>query len=379
MSDSFDAMMLHGRMVADGRMTIDLSNEDEFPVHGPPVMIRLISDSESEEEKVDLDITFDDLESEESEDAPMAPGSVLVVAPEIYEEVAMTGVPFDPSVGPALIRAMLVEFPLERLTREFFTFLCFEEKILHNRRLREHASCFESWNMGGSPVLDGDVDLRFEPDDLPDWVSIGATNMLPTRLQIFDDQMTFWWRTMVAPFLPVVLVERVRENGDGGGLQFVARNRVHFSVIRNALPSFLEEISEGAMEFLRAHGYGSLIHVVRVTAQDHCAILFGPGKFAEHRCQADVQISDHVGPGYSLELLQDYEAGNIGLVLDPDGHHLMRFRRTYDEDRMRYHRVYWEEGERICWDYSGGDNWRGVGPVFVCDCVVCLAGMIIPK
>ena len=134
-----------------------------------------------------------------------------------------------------------------------------------------------------------------------------------------------------------------------------------------------------AMEYLERRGYGSLIHMIRVTAQDHCAILFGPGKFAEHRCFADVQMSDHVGPSVSLELLQDYEAEDIGLVVDPTGHRPIRFRRTYDEDEMRMHRVYWTAGERICWDYSGGDSWGGASAAFDCDCVHCEAYAIIPK
>jgi hypothetical protein len=223
----------------------------------------------------------------------MAPGTVYPAVPEIHEERAMTGVAFDPSRGPEIIGAMLAAFPNERLTREFMTFLCFDEKIIHNLQLREHAGCFGSWNMGGPPVVgDGDVNLRLQPHDLPTWVFAGAPNMFPTHLQIFDDLMIFWWRTLLAPFLPIVLVDRVRENGDGGGVQFVAWEQTHFDAIRNAMPSFLEEISEEAMEFLRGQDYGSLIHMVRVTAQDHCAILFGPGKFAEHRCHADVQMSD---------------------------------------------------------------------------------------
>ena len=165
----------------------------------------------------------------------------------------------------------------------------------------------------------------------------------------------------------------------GGGVQFVAWEQTHFDAIRNAMPSFLEEISEEAMEFLRGQDYGSLIHMVRVTAQDHCAILFGPGKFAEHRCHADVQMSDHVGPWVSLFELRGYEPGDIGLVMDPTGHRPIRFRRTYDEVTMRLHRRFWEAGERICWDYSGGDNWGGTGPQFDCDCIHCDAFAIVPK
>ena len=97
--------------------------------------------------------------------------------------------------------------------------------------------------------------------------------MFATHLQIFDDLMTFWWRIIVAPFLPLVLVDRVRENGDGGGVQFVARFEFHFDVVRDAMPSFLEEVSEQAMEYLRDHYYGSLIHMVRVATQDHCHSL----------------------------------------------------------------------------------------------------------
>jgi hypothetical protein len=74
------------------------------------------------------------------------------------------------------------------------------------------------------------------------------------------------------------LMKRARagaENGDGGGVQFVARHECAFDVVSDAMPSFLEEVSEQAMGYLRDHGYGSLIYMVRVTAQDHCAILFG--------------------------------------------------------------------------------------------------------
>ena len=102
-------------------------------------------------------------------------------------------------------------------------------------------------------------------------------------------------------------------------------------------------------------------------------------KFAEHRCFADVQMSDHVGPCVSLQRIDDYEPGDIGLIVDPTGHRPIRFRRTYDDVEMRMHRVYWAAGERICWDYSGGDDWGGAGPSFTCDCVVCDADAMIPK
>ncbi len=156
--------------------------------------------------------------------------------------------------------------------------------IVHNRQLREHPDCFGSWNFGGPPVLVDGLDLRLQRDDLPAWVLAGAPDLFATRLQIFNDLMTLWRRIIVAPFLPFVLVNRVRENGDGGGVQFAARFECHFDVVSDAMPSFLEEVSEQAMEYLRDHDYGSLIHMIRVTAQDYCAILFGPGKFAEHRC-----------------------------------------------------------------------------------------------
>ena len=96
-------------MGVEGELFIDLSNEDEFPLHGPMLLIDLISDSSSDEGEVDHDILAED--HDEQEDFPMAPGTVFPAAPEIHEEQAMTGVAFDPSRGPVIIRAMLAVFP----------------------------------------------------------------------------------------------------------------------------------------------------------------------------------------------------------------------------------------------------------------------------
>jgi hypothetical protein len=52
-------------MSVEGELIIDLSNVDELPLHGPMLLIDLISDSSSDEGEVDHDILAEDHDEQE--------------------------------------------------------------------------------------------------------------------------------------------------------------------------------------------------------------------------------------------------------------------------------------------------------------------------
>ena len=119
--------------------------------------------------------------------------------------------------------------------------------------------------------------------------------------------------------------------------------------------------------------YGSLIHIERTTAQDHCAILIGMGKYAEHRCHADVRMSPVVGFYVAMDRLRDSAVQGVsGFLRDDDtGSRTVRYMNTFDAETEMANRVQWIPNERITWDYTGGIVAAPLG--FICDCIFCLA------
>jgi len=224
-------------------------------------------------------------------------------------------------------------------------------------QLRGHQACFGCWRTHGEPIMISGVDYRFQYQDLPYWVLIGPHRIMlegMTAIQTFYAKMDFFWRTHLAPGLCARLVDRVRDNGDGGGLQAIAGRDCSAAEMRICMTGFLEEVSERALWFLSLLGHTSLVRLRRVGARDHCAILFGMGRFCEHRCYADVRLSNRPGPTLSLVALQEGTVGNpVGYVPHPDGHRPRRWVFPVDEAVDAPYRTKWVQGERVCKDYAG--------------------------
>ena len=238
--------------------------------------------------------------------------------------------------------------------------------------LRYHAACFGCWRVDGDPLVINGLERRFQFQDLPYWVMIGPERDMNgmSALDTFYAKMAFFWRTHLSPDLCARLVDRVRENGDGGGLQAIASRDCTAPEMRNCMTGFLEEISERAQWFLSLMGHTSLVRLRRQGARDHCAIFFGMGRFAEHRCFADVRLSNRPGPPLSVVSLQAGIAGNaVGYMPAADGFRPLRWVFPVDEEADRPYRQGWVEGERVCKDYAGSAEWPGDEPG---DCVCCL-------
>lgn len=330
------------------------------------------------------------------------PAVVVLGPPDMFVSDVVSGQPFDFGRGNRILLDMLGEFPMEQFTPQFWTYMVFEEHVLGNATLRNHAECHGSWRLDGPPLIIDGINHRFEEEQLPFWVrdmdyphGLATTEL---NLDLFYRCMDFCWSTMLDPNLLVQLHDCVRANGDGGGLTAVAQRDSTYFEVRQCMTSFMEEISEDAFEYLKERGYdavtyrvcvpdadtiangfptpclryGSLIHMHRLVARDHCAILFGMGKFAEHRCHADNRMSDTVGPFLAMDSLRDPPIpGLVGFLRDNlHGSRSLRYVQLIDPATDAFYRTHWIANERVLWDYSGGTDDEPLG--FVCDCSYCL-------
>ena len=109
-------------------------------------------------------VTGRDLEDTD-EDLP-----IIVHDPQIYRRIEGPGPEFDGDKHWRVVRAGRQRFPEERISRENMTFLCFEQKLIHDRELRNHRSCWGCWEMEGRALMVGRTDKRLGYRDLPDWV-----------------------------------------------------------------------------------------------------------------------------------------------------------------------------------------------------------------
>jgi len=385
----------------DGGILIDLTVDEPVvvgnipPIVGPPLLIDLVSDSSRSQDEDDgsvesrdsmadladtLDLSDEAFETAEEdallEEEQLEEVAVVRQVPEMHVEVEMTGQAWKSTRERRQIAQLALYLPEENISYSFETYLVFQEQILLVREIREHPDCFGCWRVDGAPILVGGQNIRFQFQNLPHWVLRNPQRMMMegrNALDTFYAKMDFFWQTHLAPGLCARLVDRVRDNGDGGGLQAVAVRDCTAAEMRICMTGFLEEISEKALWFLSLLGHSSLVRLRRVGARDHCAILFGMGRFCEHRCFADVRLSNRPGPPLSLMHLQAGTPWNpVGYVIYPHGHRPLRWVFPVDEDIDTPYRTHWVEGERVCKDYAGSAEWAGEDPVFECDCVYCL-------
>jgi len=136
---------------------------------------------------------------------------IIVHDPQIYRRMEGTGPEFDGDKHWRVVRAMKGRFPEEKMSREYMTFLCFERKIIHDRKLRYHRSCRDCWIVEGRALMVDGRDKRLGYRDLPDWVVEGEDRR--ERLEEFYRMMSFWWRIMLDPKLPFRIENVVRKNG----------------------------------------------------------------------------------------------------------------------------------------------------------------------
>ncbi len=296
---------------------------------------------------------------------------IVVHDPQIYKRVEGTGPEFDGGKHWRVVRAVVRRFPEERFSREYMSFLCFEQKIIHDRELRSHRSCWGCWELEGRALMVGRTDKRFGYRDLPDWVVGGDDRK--ERLEEFYRLMRFWWKIMLDPRLPYRIVDVVRRDGRWGGVQIIARRTCSFREMRQCLVGFLEEVGDEAFTVLERSGHRSLVHMEYSTVQDHKAILFGPLAYCENLCQADTRLSPCVGKRVTLGYLRGTpERGTLGLIQGVTGHWPLRLQDSPElpESSVRY-RTCWKRNERVLFAYAGGRPVPGGGPGFLCDCLTC--------
>jgi hypothetical protein len=191
--------------------------------------------------------------------------------------------------------------------------------------------------------------------------------------------MDFLWRIHLDPALPFLLLPRTRENGQDGGVQAICRFDCTWDQMHSSMVGLLEQVSERAWMFLRQHHHPSIIEIEDIfSRQDHRAILFGPMKFLEHRCQTDVWFGDKVLQTVSTTVLKDPTRTNpVGFLDRADsGTMLLRMDRPFDVALNCPFRTRFCRYERLVIDYVSGHRWpRGV-PDFPggCDCALCLPG-----
>jgi hypothetical protein len=151
---------------------------------------------------------------------------VLVVPSEQHGLLAipLTGVKLDPSVlsGYRMIQDLHAAIPSEEFSNIFFTALVFEERCVYRRDMRVHPMCRGMWRFDGVPIMIAGINCRLRIQDAPAWCD-GPMEVREANHVLFYSEMDFLWRVHLDPALPFKLMDRVRENGQDGGIQAICR------------------------------------------------------------------------------------------------------------------------------------------------------------